>query len=228
MTDTIARLRKGKMIFETMVDLDAAMKLKKGQKIDISEVIRDNAIYNDLKKGMRAGSDVLSSAFETTNFPEIVEKIVRKGDLEVTQEFRDEAVEQKRKQIIDFLVKNAIDSRTNRPFTPDMIESSLKQAGAKIDKQPVERQIKSVIESMAKIIPIRIESKKIRVVIPAIHTGRAYGIVQEYKESENWLSNGDLEVVLNIPVGIQTDFYDKLNSITHGSAITQEIKEKEK
>lgn len=107
-----------------------------------------------------------------------------------------------------------------------MIESSLKQAGAKIDKQPIEKQIKPVIEALAKIIPIRIESKKIRVVIPAIHTGRAYGIVQEYKESENWLSNGDLEVILNIPVGIQTDFYDKLNSITHGSAVTQEIKEK--
>jgi len=228
MTDTTARLRKGSMIFETMVDLDAAMRLKKGQKVDISEVIRDTAIYTDLKKGMRAGNDVLESAFETSNFPEIVEKIVKRGDLEVTQEFRNEAVEQKRKQIIDFLIKNAVDARTNRPFTPDMIENSLKQAGAKIDKQPIEKQIKPIIESLKKIIPIKIESKQIKVVIPAVHTGRVYGIVQEYKESENWLGNGDLEVILSIPVGIQTEFYDKLNSITHGSAITQEIKEKEK
>lgn len=102
MTDTIARLRKGKMTFETMVDLDAAMKMKKGQKIEISEVIRDNAVYTDLKKGMRVGNDVLSSAFETTNFPEIVEKIVRKGDLEVTQEFRDEAIEQKENKLLIF------------------------------------------------------------------------------------------------------------------------------
>jgi ribosome maturation protein SDO1 len=108
-----------------------------------------------------------------------------------------------------------------------MIENSLKQVGAKIDKQPIEKQIKSIIEALTKIIPIKIESKKIKVIIPASHTGRAYGIVQEYKESENWLGNGDLEVILNIPVGIQTEFYDRLNSITHGSAITQEIKEKE-
>jgi len=228
MTDTTARLRVGKLFFEVMVDLDNAIKMRKGQKTDISEVIRDTIIWTDLKKGMRAGKNELELSFGTSNFPAIVEKIVKKGDIEVTQEFRDEAVEQKRKQIIDFLIRNAVDARTNRPFTPDIIQSSLKQAGAKIDKQPIEKQIKPIIESLTKIIPIKISSKKIRVVIPAVHTGRAYGIVQEYKESENWLNNGDLEVILNIPVGIQTEFYDKLNSVTHGSAITQEIKEKEK
>lgn len=224
MTNTTIRLNVGKSHFETMVDLEAAMNLRKGQQVNISEIIRDTTIWTDLKKGMRAGKNEIENAFGTTEFPLIVEKMVKRGDIEVTQEFRDEAIEQKRKQIIDFLIKNAIDVRTNRPFTPDMIENSLKQAGARINKQPIEKQIKSIIESLTKIIPIKIESKKIKVIIPASHTGRAYGIVQEYKESENWLGNGDLEIILNIPVGIQTEFYDKLNSITHGSAITQEIK----
>jgi len=227
MTDITARLNIGKSHFETMVDLDAAMKMKKGQSVDISEVIKDTTIWNDLKKGMRAGKNEIENAFGTTELNQVVEKIVKKGEIEVTQEFRDEAIEQKRKQIIDFLTKNAVDVRTNRPFTPDMIESSLKQAGAKIDKQPIERQIKSIIEALKKIIPIKIETKKIKVLIPAVHTGKAYGVIQEYKESENWLGNGNLEIILNIPVGIQTEFYDKLNNITHGSAITQEIKEKE-
>lgn len=227
MTDTTARLNVGKSHFETMVDLDAAMKMRKGQKVDISEIIKDTTIWSDLKKGFRAGKNEIENSFGTTDFNLIVERIVKKGEIEVTQEFRDEAVEQKRKQIIDFLIKNAVDVRTNRPFTCDMIENSLKQAKVKIDKQSIEKQIKPIIGALTKIIPIKIESKKIKVVIPAVHTGRAYGIVQEYKESENWLGNGDLEVILNIPIGIQTEFYDKLNSITHGSAITQEIKEKE-
>jgi ribosome maturation protein Sdo1 len=33
--------------------------------------------------------------------------------------------------------------------------------------------------------------------------------------------------MLKIPSGIIIDFYDKLNSITHGSALTEEIKEDE-
>jgi len=225
MTDITARLKVGSKTFETMVDLDSAMKLKRKEDVDINEVIRDKEIWTDLKKGERPSKSDLENAFKTTEFKAIVEKIVKRGEIEVTQEFRDEEVETKKKQIIDFLVRNAVDARTNRPFTPDILESSIKQAGAKIDKQPIERQMKNIIDSLTKIIPIKIETKRVKVIIPAMHTGKVYGIIQEYKESENWHGNGDLEVILNIPVGVQTDFYDKLNSVTHGSAITEEMKE---
>ena len=86
-------------------------------------------------------------------------------------------------------------------------------------------QIKNVIESLNKIIPIKIETKKLKIRIPAQHTGKSYGLFQEYKEKEEWLNDGSLEVVISIPVGIQSEFYDRLNSITHGSAITSEVKE---
>ena len=227
MTDTTARLRVGKLDFETMVDLDAAIKFKKGEEIGLNEVIRDTQIYTDLKKGMAAGNDDLMNAFNTTDFNVIVERIVKKGQIEVTQEFRSEALEGKRKQVIDFLVRNAVDVRTGRPFTPEMIESALKQSGAKIDNQPVEKQIGSITETLKKAIPIKIETKKIKIKIPAEHTGKSYGLLQEYKEKEEWLSDGSLEVIVNLPVGIQMDFYDKLNGITHGSAITSEIREEQ-
>ena len=227
MTDTTARTRVGSKVFETMVDLDNAIKLKKGEEVAITDVIRDNFVYHELKKGIKAGESDLKEAFGTTEFSEVVEKIVKKGEIEETQEFRDESTEQKRKQIVDFLVRNAVDARTDNPFTPDAIESAMKQAGVKVENQPVERQIKTITESLKTIIPIKIETKKIMIKIPAEHTGKVYGILQEYKEKENWLGNGDLEVVLNLPVGLQSDFYDKLNSITHGSAITQEMKDKE-
>ena len=225
MTDTTARLRVGKSDFEVMVDLDNAIKFRKGELENISEVIRDNVIWSDLKKGFRAGNDDLENAFNTTDFNEIVDRIVKKGEIEVTQEFRSEAVEQKRRQVVDFLSRNAVDVRTGRPFTADMIESAMKQSGVKIDSQAIEKQIQSVIETLKKAIPIKIETKKILVKIPAEYTGRIYGLVQEYKEKENWLSDGSLEVVLNIPVGLQSEFYDKLNGVTHGSALTSEIKE---
>jgi len=225
MTDTIARLRSGKLTFETMVDLDMAVKLRKGEGVDINDVIRDTAVYTDIKKGMHAGKDELENVFGTTNLPEIVEKIVKKGQVEVTQEFRDDALENRKKQIIDFLARNAVDARTGRPFTPDMLESSIKEAGVKIEDKPVDKQINAVLDKLKSIIPIKVETKKLKIKIPAEHTGRVYGIIQEYKEKEDWKGDGSLEVVLNIPVGIQNEFYDKLNNITHGSAITEEVKE---
>lgn len=224
MTDTLARLKSGKLTFETMVDLDLAMKLKKGEKINISDLIKDNFVYTDLKKGMKAGKDELMNVFSTTDLYVIVERIVKKGEIEVTKEFRDEALENKKKQIIDFLSRNAVDVRSKRPFTPEMIENAIKQSGAKIENQPVERQIKGILDKIKVIIPISLETKKIRVKIPAQFTGSIYGLVQEYKEKEDWLSDGSLDVILNIPTGLLMDFYDRLNKITHGGALTQEVK----
>jgi len=226
MADTIARLKSGKLTFETMVDLDSALKLKKGEKVNINSIIRDNFIYLDLKKGMKAGKTELENVFGTADLFLVAEKIVKKGEIEITQEYRDEAIETRKKQIIDFLSRNAVDGRTGRPFPPDIINSALKQAGVKIDNQAVDRQIKKIIESIKSIIPIKIETKKIKLKIPVEYTGKVYGLLQEHKEKEDWLSDGSLEIILNIPIGLQSDFYDKLNGITHGSAITQEITSK--
>jgi ribosome maturation protein SDO1 len=225
MTDTIARLRSGKLTFETMVDLDAAMKLKKGENVVMTDVVRDTAIYTDIKKGMHAGKAELDQVFGTVEVFEVAKKIILKGTIEVTQEFRDEAVEGKRKQIVDFLIRNAIDARTGRPYTPDIIENALRESGVRIDARPIDQQIPSVLETLKKTLPITIETKRIKITIPAQHTGKGYGLLSEYKEKEEWLSNGDLVAFLAIPVGVIPDFYDKLNAITHGSALTEEIKE---
>jgi ribosome maturation protein SDO1 len=225
MVDTTARLRVGKMNFETMVDLDNAMKLRKGENVELNEVIRDTTIWTDLKKGIRPAQDELINAFGSNNLNEIVPKIVKKGEIEVTQEFRDEALENKKKQIIDFLSKNAVDARTGRPFTPDILESSIKESGVRIDNQPIEKQMNSIIEGLNKIIPIKVEKTKIKIKIQSQHTGQVYGLITEYKDKENWLDNGDLEVVVSVPSGMKIDFYDKLNGVTHGSALTEEVKE---
>jgi len=105
----------------------------------------------------------------------------------------------------------------------------LEQAQINIKNIPIEDQIKEIIEKIGEILPIKLETKKIKITIPAIYTGKVYGVINQYKEKEKWIDNGDLEVVVAVPSGTQLfSFYDKLNSVTHGSAVTEEIKEDEK
>jgi ribosome maturation protein Sdo1 len=125
------------------------------------------------------------------------------------------------------LSRNAIDSQSGRPYTPDRIKSALSQAGINIKNVPVENQITDILASLSEIIPIKVSTKKVKITVPAIHTGKVYGLINTYKEKETWLDNGDLEVFVSVPAGIVMDFYDKLNSATHGSALTEEIKEDE-
>ena len=74
---------------------------------------------------------------------------------------------------------------------------------------------------------IKISTKKVKITIPAEHTGKAYGVINQYKENENWLDDGSLEVFVDVPSGAIMNFYDKLNNVTHGSALTEEIKKEE-
>lgn len=223
MTNTIARIKQAGKHFEIMVDLDAALKFKKGESSDTGA--ESDKIFTDAKKGNVASSSDLKECFGTEDVQEIIEKIIKNGEVLVTQEHRDEEKDKKIKQVVDFLVNNAVDPQTGNPHTAERIKSALEQAHVNIKNAPVESQIKEILEEISKVIPIKIETKKIKMTIPAIHTGKVYGVINQYKETENWLDDGSLEVVVNVPAGIIMDFYDKLNSATHGSAVTEEINE---
>jgi len=224
MTQVLARMRVGGKHFEILVDVDKAVEFKKTGEGDVGEVLENDVIFTDSKQGERASEKDLQDAFGTSDVNEVAGKIIKQGDIQVPAEFREKEREGKVKQVIDFLVRNAVDP-SGRPYTPERIESALKEAGVNIKDKPVETQITEILEKLAPVIPIKVETKKIIVTIPAQYTGQAYGLVQAYKESEEWLGNGDLKITLNIPAGLQMDFYDKLNSITHGSVMSEEVKE---
>lgn len=222
MTQTVARIKQKGKPFEIIVDLDEALKFKKGQS-DWLEVGGDR-IFKDTKKGDVASRADLEDCFGTTDVLEIGKKIVKNGEVLVTQEFRDEEKDKRLKQVVDFLATNTINPQTGNPHTPDRIQRALEEAHVNVKNVPIENQIKEIMEQLSKVLPIRTETKKIKIVVPAIYTGKVYNTIMQYKEEENWMNDGSLEVVVSIPAGIVMDFYDKLNSATHGAATTEEIK----
>lgn len=226
MTQTTARIKKTGKNFEILVDLDKAMVFKKGESVSV-DFLEIDKIFTDAKKGHVAPDKDLNDAFGSSEVNEIAGEIAKNGEILLTQEYRDEGREKKIKQVVDFLVTNAVDPNTKNPHTAERIKSALDQAHVNIKDVAIEKQISEIIEKISSILPIKIETKKIKIVIPAIHTGKAYGVITQYKEKEDWLSNGDLEVVVSVPAGMVMDFYDKLNSITHGSALTEELKSEE-
>jgi len=223
MTNTIARIKKAGKHFEIIVDLDEALKFKKGESNFIEA--EGDRIFTDSKKGQVPSEKDLKEAFGTTDINEIVKKIVKGGEVQTTQEHRDAEQEKKFRQIVDFISRNAIDPQSGNPITSERIKNAIEQSKVNIKNTSVENQINDVLAEISKIIPIKIETKHVRIVVPAMHTGKVYGLISQYKENEKWLDNGDLEVEVKVPSGIIIDFYEKLNNVTHGSAITEEIKE---
>jgi len=223
MTQTIARIKQKGKHFEIIVDLDNALKFRKGETSFFEP--ESESVFTNSKSGDVASNSDLESCFGTTDVSEIAKKIVKNGEVLVSQGHRDEERDKKMKQVVDFLSRNTINPQTGNPHTPDRIKKALEEAHVNIKNTPIDSQIKDILEQISKIIPVKIETKKIKVTIPAVHTGKAYNIINQYKEEENWMNDGSLEVTISIPAGMIMDFYDKLNSATHGAALTEEIKE---
>ncbi len=224
MPHVTARIKvKGKQ-YEISVDLDEALKVKAG-KGDIMSAMQGRNIFTDVKKGNVAPAKDLEDAFGTTDVYQIATKIITSGEVQKTQEFRDAAREAQIKQLVDLILRNAVD-QNGRPYTSDRISRALSEAHYNIDNRSPDQQLHDAISSIKSIIPIRVDTKRIKIIVPARFTGQVYGIFKDMKESEAWLGNGDLEVVLNIPAGMQLDFYDKLNGITHGAARSEELPQK--
>ena len=229
MADTIARDKVKGKTYEIMVDCDKAIALKKQGKIDkssIRDVLSIDTIFTHYQKGIKAPESELRDAFGTIDAYEIAAKILANGELQLPQEYREKEREAKLKQVIDFLARNCINPRTNTPYTPEMLSNALKQVGARVDEtRSADEQAMTIIKDIEKLMPIRIETKRIRLIVPAIHVGKVYGLLNRVKkEKEDWLADGSLECIINLPAGMQLDFYDKLNAITHGEATTEEVK----
>lgn len=224
MVYVVAKKRVGSKTYEISVDFDEAMKVRKGEG-DITAALNSNNIFYDVNKGTIASGSDLKSAFGTDNLHQVAEKLIKDGELQKPQEFRDAEKEKRIKRVVDLIVRNAVDQH-GKPYTEERIRKALDEAHYHFDNKPAEVQMREAVEKIKIIIPISIQIKRIKVTIPAQYTGQVYGVLQEFsKESEEWKDNGDLQVILAIPAGMQLDFYDKLNNVTHGAVQSEELRE---
>ncbi|MFW6283631.1 MAG: ribosome assembly factor SBDS, partial [Minisyncoccales bacterium] len=151
MTKTTARIKKQGKNFEIIVDIDEAMNVKRG----ISETIEPEGdrIFTDSRKGFVPSPKELEEAFGTTDTNEIAIKIIKEGEVLLTQDYRDEEKEKKYRKLIDFLAKNAIDPQSGNPISESRIKSSIEEARINLKNLPIENQINEIFEELNKILP---------------------------------------------------------------------------
>lgn len=219
-TLNLAKLKKGNANFEISVNPEKAMDFKKG-KASIEEALQFSQIFSDLKKGLHASEEAMQKNFNTTNTIEIAKQIILEGEIQLTSDYRKKVQEQKKKQIITFISVNGINPKTNSPHPPNRIESALDEAKINIDGlKSVEEQVKNIVPKLQVIIPIKFVVKEIEVQVPSDYAGKACNPIKQFGKviKENWNNDGSWHALIEIPGGLEQEFYDKLNKLTHGSA----------
>lgn len=228
MTDnksTIVRLAIDNDKFEILVKPDPALDYKLGKKIDLSNILISDEIYADANKGTRIADEKLIRNFKTTDSIEIAKKILEQGEVNLTTDQRRRMVEEKKKQIIQYINRNFVDPKTHLPHPPLRIQNAMEEVRSIIDpfKKP-EDQTKKIIESLRKILPLKSENLQLLVTIPPQFSASSYNVLKNIGElkDEKWLQDGSLRVIVEINAGIKGTFVERMNSVTKGSAQIQE------
>ncbi len=216
----VARLEVAGKRFEVLVNPDLAFDYKQGRQVNLEDMVISDAVYTDLRRGLRASPELLRKVFGTDDVVKVAAEIVRRGELQLTAEQRRRLLEAKKRQIINYIARNAIDPKTKLPIPPARIEAAMEQAGVGVDLyKSVEEQVPRIVKAISRIIPIKIARALLRVVVPPEYAGRVAGALQKLGEVKNmdWRSDGSLVAELEVPAGIQQEVIDKLNKLTRGN-----------
>jgi ribosome maturation protein SDO1 len=156
---------------------------------------------------------------------EVAQQILMNGELNLTTEQRRKMVEEKKKQIIDFISKSFVDPRTHLPHPPLRIQSAMEDVRINVDPfKKADEQAKIIIDALRKVLPLKSEILKLTVTIPANHSSQGYSALKSIGnfKSDEWLADGSVRVTLEVNAGMKGRIIEKIGSATRGAAQIKE------
>ncbi len=213
--------------FEVLVDPTAVQDLKDGKEVDLSDKLALVQVFKDARKGDKISEEHLERIFHTRSLPEIARQIILKGEVQVTTEQRHQLQTAKHRQIVASIARNAMNPQTGAPHPPARIEAAMVEAKVHVDPfRPADVQVQEIVQKLRPLLPIRFDSVRVKIRIPAQHYPRVIGEIKGMGKlsDEQWLADGAWTAILEIPAGVQTELYEKLNARTRGTAETALVK----
>jgi ribosome maturation protein SDO1 len=223
----VARWETAGSRFEVLVDPMAVQEIKDGKAVNLREKLAQDQVFKDAKKGDKISEEHLEKVFHTRDVYEIARQIIVKGEVQVTTEQRHQLQEAKRRQIVATIARHAMNPQTAAPHPPARIEAAMLEAKVHIDPfRPADQQVQEVLQKLRPLLPIRFDTVRVRIRLPAQHYPRVIGDIKGMGKlsDEQWGADGGWSGVLEIPAGVQTELYEKLNARTKGAAETALVK----
>ncbi len=222
-----SRLKTHGTVFEVLVDPEGALSYRQGDEVDIEKILAVEDVFENASRGDRSSEEDLVKAFETTDVLTIAAKIIKKGEIQLTAEQRKRIIENKRRQVVTVIARNAINPQTGTPHPPTRIERAMEEARVNIDPtKSVQEMVNVTMKAIRPIIPIRFEEVDVAVKIPSAYAPKAYGEIATFAklQKEQWQNDGSWVGVVRLPAGLQDEFYSLVNRLSKGDAETKLLK----
>lgn len=118
----------GKKRFELACYKNKLLEYRSGAEKDLDNVLQIHTVFLSVSKAQTAPAADLAKAFGTgVPQDDIIQEILRKGEVQVGERERKEILERVEKEVVDIVSGRLIDPTTKRVYTPGMIEKALNQ-----------------------------------------------------------------------------------------------------
>ncbi|KAJ5476844.1 Ribosome maturation protein SBDSN-terminal [Penicillium sp. IBT 31633x] len=125
---SVVRLKKGKKRFELACYKNKLLEYRSGAEKDLDNVLQVPTVFLSVSKAQTAPSAELTKAFGAgTPREEILQEILRKGEVQVGERERKDILERVEKEVLDIVSGRLVDPSTKRVYTPGMIHKALDQ-----------------------------------------------------------------------------------------------------
>ncbi len=184
------RLSKGGKRFEIACYRNKVLNWRNKVETDLEEVLQIDNVFRNASKGMRASENELKSCFGTSDVKVVIEEILNKGELQVSEQERQALYEATFRDIASIVVEKSINPETNRPYTYNIIEKAMREIHFAVNvNKGAKQQALDVIRRLKQVMPIIKASLTVRMIISTETSNAASMVDVIYNEIKSLSSS---------------------------------------
>lgn len=154
---SVVRMKKGKKRFELACYQNKVHDFKSGVEKNIDDVLQIPQVFTNVSKGQVASSEDLKGNFNTTDIDQIIQEILKKGEIQLSEKERAQQNEKLHNEILNIISAKCINPKSKKRYPPTMIDKALKElkfnfVNARSGKSKALEAIKLLVEKQ--VIPI--------------------------------------------------------------------------
>ncbi|OZJ05274.1 Ribosome maturation protein SBDS [Bifiguratus adelaidae] len=167
---SVVRLRKGGKRFEIACYKNKVMEWRTQVETDLDEVLQIHSIFLNVSKGQVASKDDLIKCFKTDDEEKIIQEILKKGELQVSEKERSHQLDTAWRDIATIVSESCVNPESKRPYTVTMIEKAMGDLHLSVNpNKSTKSQALDVMKQLQekKILPLQRAQMKVRITMSA-------------------------------------------------------------
>lgn len=208
--------------FEVLVDFDKLNEYKKDQeKVSVFDVLADEKVFKDQKKGELASENDLEKHFKTNNQEEILKQILLEGECQIPTAYKNKLRDEKKIQVINYISENANNPQTKGKYARSLIEGEIEKLRYNYSlTQDYIHQANEVLKLLKRVMPIAITKSTMQIRIPGEHCGNFYGAFRKMGKitKEKFDDSGNLCLEMEVSDSVIEDVIEYIKSKSNNEA----------